>query len=83
MILPAQSEPRVCYYIQNPDGAETVGSPMQGYVPIEYPKWVDGILVQDAAEEQALRVTREEPAAEAVAAELLRDNLDEKERQSR
>jgi hypothetical protein len=56
---------------------------MQGCVPIEYPKWVDGILVQDAAEEQALRVTREEPAAEAVAAELLRDNLDEKERQSR
>ena len=27
---------------------------MHGYVPIEYPKWVGGVVVQNAAEERAL-----------------------------
>jgi hypothetical protein len=40
---------------------------MAAYVPIEYPKWVDGVVVQNAAEEQALRASREGPAPSPVA----------------
>jgi hypothetical protein len=45
---------------------------MKGYIPIEYPKWVDGVLVQNAAEEQAYRATTDEAAAAASAVELTR-----------
>ncbi len=45
---------------------------MQGYIPIEYPKWVDGVVVQNAAEEEALRADPTEEAATAHAAVLTR-----------
>ena len=45
---------------------------MLNYVPIEYPKWVDGVLVQNAAEEQAHRETLAEAAEAARATELAR-----------
>jgi len=43
---------------------------MPPYVPIEYPKWVGGVLVHDAAEELALRAAREDasPAGTVQAA---------------
>jgi hypothetical protein len=44
-------------------------SVMRSYVPIEYPKWIDGVVVQNAAEEQTLRATMPEPAAAVGAAE--------------
>jgi hypothetical protein len=43
---------------------------MRGYIPIEYPKWVDGVLVQNAAEEQARLAVFAESAAAVRAAEL-------------
>jgi hypothetical protein len=45
---------------------------MPTYVPIEYPKWVDGVLVNNAAEEQAHRAALVESAAVARATELAR-----------
>lgn len=45
---------------------------MGGYVPIEYPKWVDGVLVQNAAEERSHRAALAKVAAVARAAELVR-----------
>ena len=39
---------------------------MRGYMPIEYPKWIDGVIIQNAAEESAHR------AALAEAADLAR-----------
>jgi hypothetical protein len=45
------------------------GSVMPDYIPIEYPKWVNGVLVQNAAEEQAHRAALAEAAR---AAELTR-----------
>ena len=35
---------------------------MNNYVPIEYPKWVDGVLVQNAAQEQTHRAALAEAA---------------------
>lgn len=35
---------------------------MERYIPIEYPKWVDGVLVQNADEEQAHRAGLPEAA---------------------
>ncbi len=35
---------------------------MQGYIPIEYPKWIDGVVVQNAAEEQEHRAALAETA---------------------
>jgi hypothetical protein len=31
------------------------GSPLHGYAPIEYPKWIGNVLVQNAAEEAVAR----------------------------
>jgi hypothetical protein len=45
-------------------------SVMRGYVPIEFPKWIDGVLVQNAAEEQAHRAALAETAAVTRVAEL-------------
>jgi hypothetical protein len=45
---------------------------MPNYIPIEYPKWVSGVLVQNAEEEQAHRAALAEAAAEALAAERAR-----------
>jgi hypothetical protein len=45
---------------------------MHSYVPIEYPKWLDGVLVQNVEEEQARREVLHEVAATARAAELTR-----------
>jgi hypothetical protein len=45
---------------------------MQRYIPIEYPKWIDGVLVQNAAEEDAHRAKLDEAAVAARAAELAR-----------
>jgi hypothetical protein len=45
---------------------------MPNYIPIEYPKWVNGVLVQNATEERALRAMRSEAAEVARAAELTR-----------
>src|ERR1051326_2362031 len=39
---------------------------MHGYVPIEFPKWVDGVLVQNAAEERAHRAVLEDVALAAT-----------------
>jgi hypothetical protein len=36
---------------------------MGEYVPIEYPKWIDGVVVQNAAEEQAHRAALERAAS--------------------
>jgi hypothetical protein len=45
---------------------------MSNYVPIEYPKWVDGVVVRNVEEEQARREALEEAAAAVRAAELAR-----------
>ena len=45
---------------------------MSSYVPIEYPKWVTGVLVQNAEEEQARRAALAEAAEVARAVELNR-----------
>jgi hypothetical protein len=45
---------------------------MSTYVPIEYPKWVDGVLVQNASEEQVHRAALAEAAEVARAAEFTR-----------
>jgi hypothetical protein len=36
---------------------------MRDYIPIEYPKWVGGVIVQNAAEEQALRSLAADPSS--------------------
>ena len=45
----------ICYFGRYSDIVKTIGSLMEGYIALEYPKWVDGIVVHNAAEEQALR----------------------------
>jgi hypothetical protein len=45
---------------------------MSNYVPIEYPKWVDGILIQNASEERAHRAALTEAVEVARAAEPAR-----------
>jgi len=45
---------------------------MPNYIPIEYPKWVNGVLVQNASEEQAHRAMLAEAAEVARAVELNR-----------
>jgi hypothetical protein len=45
---------------------------MGEYMPIEYPKWVDGVLLKNEAEEQAHRTPVAEAAEVARAAELAR-----------
>ncbi len=45
---------------------------MDRYVPIEYPKWVCGVEVQNAAEELAHRAALAEAAAAARAEKLAR-----------
>jgi hypothetical protein len=42
------------------------------YIPIEYPKWVDGVLVQNAAEEKAHRAAMAYAEAAARSAEIAR-----------
>lgn len=45
---------------------------MGEYVPNEFPKWVHGVVVQNAAEESAQRAALPEAAVAAGAAELAR-----------
>jgi hypothetical protein len=45
---------------------------LTNYIPIEYPKWVDGVLVQNAEEEQSHRAMLAEAAEQARAVELNR-----------
>jgi hypothetical protein len=45
---------------------------MHGYVPIEYPKWVNGVVVQNEGQELRLRAALAEAAAATRAAELTR-----------
>jgi hypothetical protein len=45
---------------------------MHNYVPIEYPKWVGGVLVRNAEEERALQAMLSEAAEAARAAEPTR-----------
>ena len=45
---------------------------MQGYIPIEYPKWVDGVVFQNVAEEEAHLASLAESAASVRADELAR-----------
>jgi hypothetical protein len=45
---------------------------MPNYVPVEYPKWVGGVLIQNAEEERAHRAALTEAAEVARAAELTR-----------
>ena len=45
---------------------------MEEYIPLEYPKWVDGVVVQNAVEEQAPRGTVAKPTSSACAAERVR-----------
>jgi hypothetical protein len=45
---------------------------MPDYIPIEYPKWVDGVLVRNAEEEQAHRAALAEAAEVARATQLTR-----------
>jgi len=45
---------------------------MSNYIAIEYPKWVDSVLVRNAEEERARREVLNEAAAAARAAELAR-----------
>jgi len=47
-------------------------SVMPNYVPIEFPKWVDGVLVQNAAEGNAHRETLARAAEATRATELAR-----------
>jgi hypothetical protein len=51
---------------------QTSGLLMLNYVPIEYPKWVDGVLVRNVEEKQARREALTEAEAAAHAAELTR-----------
>lgn len=48
------------------------GSLMREYVPIEYPKWIDGVLVRNAVEENARLDTLAKAAEATRAAELAR-----------
>jgi hypothetical protein len=59
----------VCYFVRCDQGFNRLKS---NYVPIEYPKWVDGVLVRNAGEEQARREALSEAAAAARVAELAR-----------
>ena len=45
---------------------------MSNYIPIGYPKWIDGVVVRNLEEEQAHRATLTEAAKAARAAELTR-----------
>jgi hypothetical protein len=45
---------------------------MSEYWPIEFPKWVCGVLAQDAAEERALSAVMVEAATETQSAERVR-----------
>jgi len=47
-------------------------SVMHTYIPIEYPKWVDGVIVRNAEEERLHREALNEAATAARAAELAR-----------
>src|ERR1700723_3493241 len=62
--------PSVCYSISYDQRLN--GSVMSNYIPIEYPKWVNGVLVQNAEEERAHRAALAESAERAQAAELAR-----------
>lgn len=54
------------------EGTELLGLPMAAYVPIEYPKWIGDVVVQNAAEELAHRTALAEAAAAGRAEELAR-----------
>ena len=45
---------------------------MLGYIPVEYPKWVAGVVVQNKSEEEARLTKLAEAAAEARAAKRAR-----------
>ncbi len=45
---------------------------MQGYIPIEYPKWVNGVVVQNAAEEQAYRSSLADAEEPTLSTEVAR-----------
>ncbi len=70
--LGAASVPSICYSICKLTLGETVGRLMQGYIPIEYPKWVDGVVVQNAAEEQAYRSRLADAEQPTLSAEVAR-----------
>ncbi len=67
-VLPTLTRRATPSTISNPTPRKT--NNMTGYVHIEYPKWVSGVLVYSAEEETALRAAPAEAAA-AIRADAL------------